>query len=108
MATLIKLSHKGLTGYLGKGSGEWACLVENERAARLVTTVYGGQLFYGTEDGWWLTVGTEGARKGYVGFYAWRNAGWPNWRYDVAIKRFNSDYGNGPMSLTMLYDGCMS
>ena len=61
MPVLIKLSHNGLKGYLGKGSGEWACLVEKERAARLVTKVYSGQLFYGTEDDWWMTVGTEGS-----------------------------------------------
>jgi hypothetical protein len=105
MAVLIKLSHNGLQGYLGKGSGEWACLVEKDRAARLVTKEQSGQVFYGTEDGWWLTVGTEGVRKGCVGFYAWNNAGWPNWRYDADNQRFNSDYGNGPMSLTVLYDG---
>jgi hypothetical protein len=105
MPTLIKLSHNGLKGYLGKGSNEWACLVEKERATRFVTKVYGGQVFYGTTDDWWMTVGTSGDRNGYVGFYAWRNAGWPNFRYDADTQRFYADYGNGPMSLTVKYDG---
>jgi len=105
MALLVKLSHNGLTGYLGKGTDEWACLVEKERAVRLTTKDYRGQTFYGTEDDWWMSVGTQGARNGYVGFYGWDRAGWPNFRYDPNTKRFLSDIGTGPMSLTVLYDG---
>ncbi len=74
MALLMKLSHNGLKGYLGRGKDEWACLVEKERAARLTTRVYQGNLFYGTEDGWWLSVGSQGGRNGYVGFYWWGEA----------------------------------
>lgn len=105
MAMLMKLSVNGLKGYLGKGTDEWACLVEKERAVRLTTKEYRGQLFYGTEDDWWMSVGTADARNGYVGFYAWNNAGWPNFRYDAANKRLLSDLGNGPMSLHVTYDG---
>ncbi len=105
MPVLMKLSYNGLKGYLGKGTDSWACLVEKERAARLTSKVYKGQVFYGTPDDWWMTVGTEGARNGYVGFYYWNNAGWPNWRYDPISKRLFSDYGNGPMSLTVQYSG---
>jgi hypothetical protein len=106
MALLMKLSHNGLKGYLGRGTDEWACLVEKERAARLTPKEYQNNLFYGTEDDWWLSVGTQGARNGYLGFYAWNNAGWPNWQYDAGTKRLKSaNYGNGPMSLTVLYDG---
>jgi hypothetical protein len=105
MAVLIKLSHNGLQGYLGIGTDQWGCLVERDRAARLTTTTDKGYLFYGTSDGWWLSVGTTGARNGYVGFYAWANVGWPNWKYDAANKRLTSDFGNGPVSLKTLYDG---
>src|SRR3954452_3312840 len=105
MALLIKLSHNGLHGYLGMRTDQWACLVERDRATRFTTTTEKGYLFYGTSDGWWLSVGTNAGRNGYVMFYAWNNAGWPNWKYDPANKRLTSDYGNGPMSLMSLYDG---
>ena len=105
MALVMKLSCNGLQGYLGKGTKSWACLVEKDRAARLTTTTDQGQVFYGSDADGWLTVGTTPARNGYVGFYPWNGAGWPNWRYDAASKRLMSDLGNGPLSLMELYDG---
>ena len=105
MAIVMKLSYNGLQGYLGKGTDGWACLVEQDRAARLTTKTDSNQTFYGSDADGWLSVGTTAGRNGYVGFYPWNSAGWPNFKYDAATKRLTSDLGNGPMSLMMLYDG---
>jgi len=104
MPVIIKVSYNGLKGYLGKGSGSGRVWWQ-KNTLRASTQSGTGASSTTTSDEWWMTVGTQGANNGYVGFDAWGNAGWPNWKYDGNNKRMMSDLGNGPMSLTVKYDG---
>ncbi len=102
---LIKLSRNGMEGYLGRGRNDWAVLADRDHAARLRTRVDGGDVYYGTDDDKWLSVGTVGVNEGYVGLYGWRTTGYPAWRYDPVSKRLTSALGNGPMGLKEYSDG---
>jgi Domain of unknown function (DUF4157) len=97
---LIKLSYGGLQGYLGRDSSQWAVLADHDHAAKLRVRYYEDQIYYGTEDGWWLSVEAAAGRRGYVGFYWWDNAGHPDWKYDKQAKRLTSSfYDRAPMSI---------
>ena len=91
---LVHLAQGGKEGYLGRTSGEWATLVDKEHATKLRRRTFNNQTYYGTEDGWWLSVGTALGRRGSVGFWWWRNSGEPDWQYDEATKRLTSSYFN--------------
>ena len=67
-----------MEGYLGRGPNDWAVLADRDNAARLRTRVdHEGAVYYGTDDDKWLSVGTVGANKGYVGLYGWKTTGYP-------------------------------
>ena len=102
---LLRLSRGGMEGYLGRGPNDWAVLADRDHAARLRVRVDGGDVYYGTEDDKWLSVGTVGANKGYVGLYGWKTTGYPNWKYDVVSKRLTSSLGSGPMGMAEYSDG---
>ena len=89
---VIQLSYHGKQGYLGRDGDNWARLVDRDHATRLRLRTDGNELYYGTEDDWWLSVGTATGRRGYVGFWWWNNTGHPDWRYDRATKRLTSSY----------------
>jgi hypothetical protein len=102
---VIKLSRNGMEGYLARGGNDWAVLADRDHAARLRTRIDGGDVYYGTEDDKWLSVGTVGVNEGYVGLYGWKTTGYPNWKYDPVSKRLSSALGSGPMGLREYSDG---
>ncbi len=89
---VIRLSYRGKVGYLGRDGENWARLVDRDRATKLRLRTDGKELCYGTEDDWWLSVGTAPGRRGYVGFWWWNNSGHPDWQYNGATKRLTSSY----------------
>lgn len=89
---VVQLAYHGKQGYLGRDSQNWARLVDRDHATRLRLRTDDNQRYYGTEDDWWLSVGTAPGRRGYVGFWWWNNAGHPDWQYDQATKRLTSAY----------------
>lgn len=91
---VIQLSYQGKQGYLGRDADGWGRLVDRDNATRLRLRTADGQSYYGTDDDWWLSVGTTGVRAGYVSFYWWNNCGHPDWKYDRATKRLTSAYSS--------------
>ena len=102
----LKVSRNGMEGYLGRGTNDWAVLADRGHAARLRTRVdTDGAVYYGTEDDKWLSVGTVGVNKGYIGLYGWKTTGYPAWSYDPASKQLISGLANGPLSVAEYSDG---
>lgn len=66
---MVQLSYHGKQGYLGRDGANWARLVDRDHATRLRLRTDDNQCYYGTEDDWWLSVGTATGRRGYVGFW---------------------------------------
>jgi hypothetical protein len=93
---LLKISSSSKQGYLGSTNGHWGWLKDKDGAVKL-KMVYDGAVFLTTEDGWWLSVGTVGVNKGYVGFYYQQNRG--AWEYDAAAKRLKSKVNDAVMSM---------
>lgn len=91
---VVQLSYQGKQGYLGRDADGWGRLVGRDDATRLRLRMVDGQNYYGTDDDWWLSVGTTGTRAGYVSFYWWNNCGHPDWRYDRTTKRLTSSYSS--------------
>ncbi len=103
---LLKVSRNGMEGYLGRGPHDWAVLADKSNAARLRTRVdTDGAVYYGTEDDKWLSVGTVGANKGYVGLYGWKTTGYPAWTYDVSSRQLMSGLANAPIGINEYSDG---
>ena len=81
-------------------------LADKSNAARLRTRVdTDGAVYYGTEDDKWLSVGTVGANKGYVGLYGWKTTGYPAWTYDVSSRQLISGLANAPIGIKEYSDG---
>jgi hypothetical protein len=81
-AFTIRLSLNGVTqGYLGVNDGGWAVLVDANDALRLGWYPYNAVTYIrqaGSTSSY-MSVGTVGANKGYVGFYGWGTAGNAGW-----------------------------
>ncbi len=92
---VIRLSYDGKQGYLGRDSDNWGRLVGRNDATRLRLRTVGDETYFGTEDDWWMSVGTAVGRRGYVGFYWWNNSGHPNWHYDAVAQRLTSSFYDG-------------
>jgi hypothetical protein len=101
----LKVSRNGMEGYLGRGANDWAVLADRDHAARLRTRTDQGAVYYGTDDDKWLSVGTVGANKGYVGLYGWKTTGYPAWSYDVANRVLTSGLVAAPLGIHEYSDG---
>ena len=101
----LKVSRNGMEGYLGRGANDWAVLADRDHAARLRTRVDAGAVYYGTDDDKWLSVGTVGANKGYVGLYGWKTTGYPAWKYDAENRQLTSGLAGAPLSIKEYSDG---
>ena len=101
----LKVSRNGMEGYLGRGANDWAVLADRDNAARLRTRTDDGAVYYGTDDDKWLSVGTVGGNKGYVGLYGWKTTGYPAWNYDVANRVLSSGLAGAPLGINEYSDG---
>jgi hypothetical protein len=104
-AFVLRLSRNGMEGYLARGRNDWAVLSDRDNAVRLRARNDNGELYYGTEDDKWLSVGTVGVNEGYVGLYGWKTTGYPAWKYDVASKRLTSGLAGAAVGIKEYSDG---
>ncbi|OAI41043.1 hypothetical protein AYO38_04795 [bacterium SCGC AG-212-C10] len=101
----IKLTTAGnVVGYMGSYNDHWSSFVKDKASAIPVRFTYDNGVYIRTPDNWVLSVGTNGARKGYVGFYYPANAGTATWEYDANTKRLKSNI-NGANMVTHNDDG---